>query len=297
MSFQSEKNFDEEEFKKRISYGGNSFEKFESDCSATCSIEKMQNDENKRKLNMFKNSNEFAKKKKVDSEINFELPGGYVSKTITNEQPLQVTKKIRKYMDMLYSTIYLASEKENTDEIIEIVPYLIRNILNFNNFMFSTIKIYNIKNEFVEPIWYNYDIDENVLELYIFEESIKKLCENTKKLEVIFTSGLIPLHKFNPYKSVCDSTNFDQDAQSISYLIALCDHASQHIINNLHHDLNNEIIPDSSDLHYKFTKYGTTLHTMFDLNRIAKREKGINTSTCFNNNFIDNLFQKPNFSF
>lgn len=289
-------NFNEKEFNKHISFGG-SPKKFELDCLSTCSVEKMQNDENKRKQDMLKNSNEIIKKKKTEHETSFELPGGYACKTMLNEQPVEVTKKIRKYMDMLYSTVYLASEKENTNEIIEVIPYLIRNILNFNNLMFSTLKIFNIKNEFIEPIWYHYDVDENVLELYIFEGSVKTLCENTKNLEVIFSSGLIPLHKFDPYKSICNSTNFDQGAQSISYLIALCDHAAQHIINNLHHDLNNETIPDSSDLHYKFTKYGTTLHSMFELNRIAKKEKEINISTYFNNSFIENLFQKPNFTF
>lgn len=287
-------NFDENEFNKQISFGNDS-KKFELDCLPTCSIKKMEDDEKKRKQNLFENSKQINKKKKIECETVFELPGGYTCKTILHEQPLEVSKKIRKYMDMLYSTVYLASERENSNEIIEIIPYLIRNILIFNNFMFSTVKVYQFKDEFIEPVWYRYDIDENLLELFVFEGSVNRLCENTNKLEVIFISGLIPLHKFNPYKSVCDS-NFDQDSQSISYLIALCDHAAQHIINNLHHDLNNEIIPDSSDLHHKFTKYGTTLHSMFDLKRIAKKEKEINTSTFFNNSFLDNLYQRPNFS-
>lgn len=286
-----------EEFEKRIKFGyTESNEPSNSKPINKKHLSQSEKDElsKKRKNDLIEQSYENVNSEKSkDSHKQFTLPGGYTIKRILDETPLELTQKIRRYMDVLYGTIYYCTGL--TEHIIEIIPYVVRNILNYNNLEFSNVLYEKFNEECVEPIWYKYDIDSSTLKLFLFEPSIKQYCVNFKNLDVIYTCGVIQLQQFNPYKSICEDKEFTQDKQSINQCIALCDHIGQHIVNSLWHDFNEEPLPDTADLHYQFTKYGTTLHSMFELTAISNKKQDLSSSMLIDNSFIGNIYHKPNF--
>lgn len=284
---------DKEEFEKRIKFGYDESNK-SSIIKKSLTLSEKEELLKKRKIDLINQSYKNVNlEKSEDPHKQYTLPGGYTIKRILEETPSDVTKQIRRYMDILYGTIYYCTDF--TEHIIDIIPYVVRNILNYNNLEFTNVIYEKINEECVEPIWYKYDIDSSTLKLFLFEPSIKNFCVNFKNLEVIYTCGVIQLQHFNPYKSICEDKEFTQDKLSINQCIALCDHVGQHIVNSLWHDYHEEPLPDTADLHYQFTKYGTTLHSIFELTAIVNKKQDFSSSMLIDNSFISNIYNKPNF--
>lgn len=250
------------------------------------------------------------KKKSLKKHI--KLPGGYIEEISLKEQPKKITKLIRKVFDIYLSTIALfinptldisspytgdtdnnQSSKNpytssyNRIDFVKIIPYIVQNILRYNNIVFKSIKLYVIPGDLHEPLWYKFSIIEKTLTLYMSKPIKDKFCMRSKKYPVISTSGIINLKEFNPKYSAFKDDDFNPQSQSIINCMILCDHLCQHIITEWMHKLNKESFPQSETLHYHFKKYGTTLHSIFDLTRhmkINEIEKDISLIDTFNIN-------------
>lgn len=203
------------------------------------------------------------------------LPGGYVIRSHVTNAPISVVEHVRNYLDIVFGTIVLASNMHKS--ICNIVPYVVSNILRYNNIVFKTIKMYQSTIEIFEPLWYSYKIDCSELSIFYYERSIDQFCEQMLSVPIIFTSGTMNIEKFNPYKSM-----YNEPIDTAMYKCAiLSDHLAQHIITDIMRTLNNDHVPDVEGIHYGFTKYGTTLHSMFDICEYKSKCANTNSTHIF----------------
>lgn len=221
------------------------------------------------------------------------LPGGYIEPILVKEQPKNITKKLRRYLDILYSVIAEATIGSSKVEFSEIIPIVVDHILQYNNIFFKHINLYKIKQNLFEPLWYEFQISQSKLTLFLDEELKNKFCAKTITVPVIFTSGHFNLSKFDPFCSKYTVDDFNPQSNAITNCITLCDHLCTHIISEWYHQQNNEKLSDVESLHYHFTKYGTTLHTIFDLTCHKDKCKDFDNSS---GSLLTNLNSTHNFS-
>ncbi|ATY70216.1 GrBNV gp13-like protein [Tomelloso virus] len=228
------------------------------------------------------------RKNKLNIDImpkSIQLPGGYASNVVPfnlscggsqiGEAPRETVRNIRNYMDILLNSAlieakYLTSSESSQANSMLAIPGIVSAILDYNNISFKTIKYCITRVELFEPVWYTYNVARNELILYLNEPMYEEFCSKNSRDPVIFTSGIIPLEIFNPYEN---NPYIDTNIQpAIIHCAIASDHVAQHII----FDLNCPKMPACADIHDRFTEFGTTLHSMFHLERsftkMPKRE-------------------------
>lgn len=224
----------------------------------------------------------------VDADItlkiasNIDLPGGSAKvssyKTLGSsigEVPKYVSQYIRDYFDILINAVMLearfliSTELQHVNSILAI-PGTVYEILKYNNICFKTVKWCTTKVDLHEPVWYTFNIQKSELILYINEGMYEDFCSKNNSDPVIFTSGLIPIEMYNPYEV---NPNFEPIQLSMVHCAIASDHVAQHIIYDV---MYSEKKIASADIHYHFADYGTTLHSIFRIqktcSKIPKRE-------------------------
>lgn len=98
-------------------------------------------------------------------------------------------------------------------------------------------------------------------------------CTNNSKWPVIFTSGLISIEQFNPF-AVPEGTTIDSISLAMIHCAVVSDHVAQHILNELYNNTtanNNNgasmLSSATADIHERYAEHGTTLHSMFRIER------------------------------
>nr|WAQ80012.1 GrBNV_gp13-like protein [Oryctes rhinoceros nudivirus] len=217
--------------------------------------------------------------KRKSKAVDLKLPGG-VAKTVASysdkcmgsgigEAPREIVQNVRRYMDVLINSVVLEAkfitslEMEQSNSLLAI-PGVVSSILEYNNISFKTIKYCVTKVDIFEPVWYTYSITKSELILYINEAMYEEFCSKNNNDPVIFTSGVIPIEIYNPYE-VDPGLNIMQ-APIIHCAIA-SDHVAQHIIYDIY--CTNKV--PCADIHEKFGDVGTTLHSMFHLERTCTK--------------------------
>lgn len=202
---------------------------------------------------------------------------GSIGSRSVGELPREITYFIRQYMDCLFGAVILqahAAAQRNNFMSYESVPGIVAEILSYNNIIFQDVSMIKTKLTLHEPIWYRIDIQRSSLTLYLDENLYDNMCMRLSDLPVSFDGGMISLDIFNPFRQnpILPPTI---SSAMISCAI-MCDHVAQHIITDIFscQDKNSlKNLPDSH-LHTEFTKYGTTMHSMFSIERnVMKRNR------------------------
>lgn len=194
------------------------------------------------------------------------LPGGMAKVDIDacsaikfGEAPAQAVKQIRTYMDILFSSIaieaHMVALMQERESMLAL-PGVISAILEYNNVSFRTIKYCITKRQLFEPVWFYINTKLSELTLFFNTDMYNKFCMKDTKSPITFTSGIIPVELLNPYD--CDP-NYDGIDLGMLHCAIMADHTAQHILSAL---FDKNKIP-CADIHDNFTKYGTTLHSMF----------------------------------
>lgn len=219
------------------------------------------------------------KSNRLDKSPLLNLPGGlaksknpYDYKCVgsgVGEANREIVYNIRKYMDILLNSAvleakYLTSSEMGQSNSLLAIPGIVSAILEYNNISFRTIKYCVTRIDLYEPVWYTYNITKNELILYINEGMYEEFCSKNNNDPVIFTSGLVPIEIFNPYEN---NPSVDILQPSIIHCAIASDHVAQHIIYDLY--CPNKV--PCADIHDKFCDVGTTLHSMFYLERTCTR--------------------------
>jgi len=186
--------------------------------------------------------------------IGLRLPGGVTTAELTNRTD-DIAHGVRDYLDVLFGT--LAFETLRYSDALHTIPTVVSNILRYNNVFFSMVLCRKTRVVMYEPIWYDYDLSTRSLELYVNERHYNDYCLMSDDMNITWCNGQLRVDHYNPYKQVEGIGPIDQ--AQIRCAVA-CDHVAQHIL----HELNGR--PHASDdLHDGWTRYGTTLHSMFDI--------------------------------
>lgn len=252
-----------------------------------------------------------AKKKKKDNNIRkIALPGGTgvttVDKPEKNNENIQseIVFYIRSYLDILFGSviqeaIILSSKGCLNSEYA--IPTTVSNILKYNNIMFSKVTMSTTIFELHEPLWYDMNIVNSHLHLYLYKPLYDSYCTKLSDHPVIISSGIIPLENYNPIDVNPQVQKID--AATINCAV-ICDHVAQHIIS----DVLNPNKPEGADIHEKYNLHGTTLHSMLDITCLgtqsSKEENtnfitltnGNNFNTQSNNNILNHILNGFNYS-
>lgn len=203
--------------------------------------------------------------------------GGRIVKRVDDSKvrdcvPDEIAFRIRAYLDMLFGVatiekirIYMgfsSADRSNRDSMYA-VPTIVDAILKYNNIAFGSVVLYITKVDLIEPIWYDIDLPNNTLRLFVNNDS-RVFSRKMNDYPVVVTSGIIPLERYNPYET--DSMTDSIDTATI-HCSVMCDHVAQHIINDLL--LANEPRAEGADVHHQFGKVGTTLHSMLDITMLG----------------------------
>lgn len=195
----------------------------------------------------------------IDGAV-IKLPGGYARKAVIDEVPDAVAYRVRAYLDELFGTIMLQANESN--ECFDAVPIVVSNILKYNNIQFATVDMYKTSVNIPEPLWFKFEIDKRRLILYLNEIMYNDYCTTATSTEVpvVWSCGHVPVDKYNPY--LAHPKVSELDSAKIKCAVA-CDHVAQHIIHRYYSDT-----PPlaNAELHEGgWTRYGTTLHSMLDV--------------------------------
>lgn len=154
------------------------------------------------------------------------------------------------------------------------VPNIVDAILKYNNIAFSSVILYRTKTELIEPIWYDIDLPNNELRLFANTNS-RQFARQMNNYPVVMSSGIIPVERYNPYMPNPIIDNIDI---ATIHCAVTCDHVAQHIIDEV---FDPEPPADGADIHDRFARHGTTLHSMFDITVMGDK--------CENNNETSRL--------
>lgn len=223
------------------------------------------------------------KTKKSNNIREIELPGGrgvtIVDKPSKNNEKIQseIVFYIRSYLDVLFGSviqeaIILSTKGYRNSEYA--IPTTVSNILKYNNIMFTRVTMSSTLIELPEPLWYDMNIANSHLHLYLYRPLYDSFCSKLSDHPVIISSGIIPLENYNPLAS---NPNIQKIDSATINCAVICDHLAQHIIS----DVLNPEKPDGADIHEKYNLHGTTLHSMLDITCI-----GTQLSKEENSNFI-----------
>lgn len=170
-----------------------------------------------------------------------------------------LTKGIRDYMDILFSSIMIEANLncQRTRESIHAIPGVVNAILEYNNISFKTIELTKTTHRLFEPIVYYYDIINSKLNLFVNESMYDTFCMKNEERPVVYSGGVIPVEIFNPFATPPTVTDIDS---AMIHCAIICDHVAQHIISDIFDEKN-----PCADIHDNFTRMGTTLHSIFKL--------------------------------
>lgn len=226
------------------------------------------------------------RRRRGDGPRHGKIPGGAI-KSDTRIQdclPNELSFRIRAYLDVLlgatsieklrlatmrfYSGGASASASSvndrNSRDSLYAIPTIVDAILKYNNIVFGSVTLYKTKADLIEPIWYDVDLPNNALRLFTNVDS-RLFVRQITDFPVVMASGIIPIERYNPY--VTNPMIDNIDAATIHCAVT-CDHVAQHIIDEV---LSDEPRIDGADVHDQFGKYGTTLHSMFDITIMGDR--------------------------
>lgn len=209
----------------------------------------------------------------IDGTV-IKLPGGYACKAMSDEVPDAVAYRVRAYLDELFGTIMLQVKESNN--CFDAVPIVVSNILKYNNIQFSTVDMYKTSVNIPEPLWFKLEIDKRHLILYLNEIMYNDYCTTTTSTEVpvVWSCGHVPVDNYNPYRAHPEVSELD--AAKIKCTV-VCDHVAQHII---HRYYNDTPLLANTELHERgWTRYGTTLHSMLDIEIVENPCGGRNGGT------------------
>ena len=183
-----------------------------------------------------------------------------------------LTYQIRAYLDVLLGSVM--SEKQRLFAIgvrdsVRAIPTIVQDVLAYNNVYFNVVRLFTVAQELPEITAYRIDVPNNRLELFVNVMQYNEFCNNaSENCPVTVSDGVVNLEKYNPARSACRET---LDAACINCAV-MCDHVAQHIINEIYTAANNDLMPIGRDIHYRYTTYGTTLHSMFDITLLGTKQ-------------------------
>lgn len=180
------------------------------------------------------------------------------------EIPRNITRGIRDYMDILFSSVMFEALNVRHDKPINVIPGIVNAILEYNNISFKKLTLTKTSQTLHEPIWYVYNIAHSTLNLMINEQMFDMFCMKISDKPVTFSGGVIPIELYNPYAQHTDLPEINR--AMINYAIA-CDHVSQHIIVDI-------LAPKQSyclGIHDRYTCVGTTLHSIFAITQNVRQ--------------------------
>lgn len=190
-----------------------------------------------------------------------DIPGAVYGKRLKIEKPDNCSHdlKIREYLDCLFGTVLKAATSCGSGvDTINIIPNVVAEILRFNNIEFLKITI-NYINGFDEPIWFDIDISNTTLKLFVNEQMYEDFCNRKNSIPVTFINHQPDIERFNPLSSEID----ESIQQSLINCAIVCDHVATHIIDQIVNT------PDGSEpLHgLTFGRDGYTLHSLLRVNK------------------------------
>lgn len=204
-----------------------------------------------------------------------ELPGGEANAiplgnscagSGIGEVPKEVTRYIRDYLDMVFGAVMLGAERVtsmNQRSSVHVIPEVVDAMLIYNNREFDVMTCdFESRVDLVEPIWYTMDVANSRLNLFIDQMKYDDFCLKHSDLSVLFPGGTIPIDIFDPCK---DNPNFGPIELAMIKCVIACDHVVTHILS----DMMDESKLPCSDYHKDYANYGTTLHTMFQLDLVC----------------------------
>lgn len=228
---------------------------------------------------------EEKKKKKKTKKI--DLPGAVGFTNATNSScfitvPEQVTKKIRRYIDLLYGTIAyeqlsrLRNDTANSAHILTLVPNTVRAILDYNNIRFAGVLLKLTTVEIPEILWYDIDYPNRILYLYALKTMFENFCTTNNNYDVMMETGFVPLEAYNPFSSPREV----KITPALVKCAVMCDHLAQHVIDDVYRnscslDERSVISGNGCTLHYNWTKHGITLHSIFSITRHGTRTQSL----------------------
>lgn len=196
--------------------------------------------------------------------------------------PEQVTKKIRRYTDLLYGTIAyeqlsrLRNDTANSTHILTLVPNTVRAILDYNNIRFAGILLKLTTVEIPEILWYDIDYPNKVLYLYASKTMFENFCTLNNNYDVMMETGFVPLEAYNPFSSPKEV----KITPALVKCAVMCDHLAQHVIDDIYRnscsmDERSVISGNGCTLHYNWTRHGITLHSIFSITRHGTRTQSM----------------------
>lgn len=191
---------------------------------------------------------------------------------------------IRAYLDVLLSSVLiekinLAARNKHQSELA--IPNVVDNILRYNNIAFSVVRMSTTNIALPEPLWYEIDVINNRLQLYIYQPMYDSFCMTLSDHPVILSSGIVPLDRYDPPEH-CPIANSTVDSATINCAV-VCDHLAQHVISEVLGPRKAE----GASIHERYNERGCTLHSMFDITVLGT---GSNSS---NNNCSTFVLNQP----
>lgn len=193
--------------------------------------------------------------------------------------PKNLTYYIRQYLDILFGAVETERVRllqQNCYQSDIALPNVIASILQYNNITFKSITLTNTKIPLPEPLWYDIDLVNNHLSLFLYQPLYDTFCTSTTRLPVIISSGIIKLEDYNP---VVSHPLAREQLDMATYNCAImADHTAQHIISDLF--LADKKVP-GADIHDHYNDVGTTLHSMLEITAVGVQDS---TARCNNSN-------------
>lgn len=184
-----------------------------------------------------------------------------------HQVPASVVRYVRAYMDVLFGSVLLESRRlaiADNFQSIDAVPRVVMEILAYNNVEFSRVTFHVTAEHLFEPIAYTMDLSSGTLALYANRAMYNEYCLYAAESPVIFMNGICPINQHNP-------AEVDPSIGSINYAVIrcaiACDHVAQHILHDVLTPPDVRPGQESRGLHDDWTTVGTTLHSMFRIER------------------------------
>ena len=196
--------------------------------------------------------------------------------------PNEISFLIRSYLDVLLCSVAIEKLRLITSGIRHseyAIPSIVNNILKYNNIMFEDVTMSDTKLYIPEPLWYDIDIQNRHLHLYLNQEMYNMFCTKMSDTPVTMISGIVPLERYNPL--TVHKALKTLDSAMINCAV-VCDHVAQHIISELYENIDERSMKsDGADIHERYNRYGTTLHSMLDITLIGNQVQETNQTSNF----------------
>lgn len=191
------------------------------------------------------------------------LPGGYAT-VIKETSSEEVTYNIRRYLNLVFGKMIIDMKYYN--DLKGLIPTIVSTILEFNNIVFGEVLLILTNDRLFEPIWYTTNLNSRKLILYMDEQMYldvsKKLINS---VPVFYSSGNLPIEKYNTLYEHPEEIKINF---AMINVFVICDHVAQHIIFDIY---NKDTKHKNDDIHLNYTKFGTTFHSMFEIERINQQ--------------------------